>query len=863
MKNALSDRLKGQTHLSLPAFCTGFGQNDTHAVMLRDGRPNPHSSAGAPYDTITGQDIAAMVEAPPSVPKEQAQWFIPSIYAQPDGRSHDAQRNNGAFYWLALDVDQNNLALSDVKEAVSAVLRPCSMLIYSTRSATRDNRKWRALVRLREAVTGADYSDTAAAFYDLLEEQTRGVLICDRALERAGQLVYLPNRGEYYECHVERATPLALTSEHPILQRRDRDRVSRAQADAEARAARDFKAAQRRESGQSDAIDPVAHFNEAHCIADLLERYGYSRSGDGDDWRSPMQQSGSYATRDCGEHWLSLSGSDEAADIGAVSKGGHRYGDAFDLFVHFEHAGDYHNAVAAYGAELREVDQRTFESQPKPHVKEGPQLLVREIPRGADYPVQALGPLRAAVEAVQATTQAPMAIAAQSALSVASLAVQAHANVETLAGYMPTSLFCLTIAQSGERKSGCDKLVMSGLREFERDRASDYRTDMAEWTSAQKLWDAQRDRMIKEAAGNNKDKALKAEADLASLGSEPARPPSPKLTTSEPTLEGLIKLFLVGQPSLGLFSDEGGGFLGGHAMNSDNRLKTVAGLSSLWGGDAIDRVRAGDGATTLYGRRLALHLMVQPVAARPLLSDPIASGQGFLARFLITEPPSAIGTRKSQKATNVADVAVVAATNRLITVLNHPKPMSEDSPQELCPRALPLSHTAMELLREYYNVTEEAQAPGGELEHVKSFASKSPEQAARIAGVLTLWADLNAPDVTAETMVNAITLAQFYLGEAKRLAEAATISEKIDRADKLRRWILESWPKIAVSQNRSPNTIMPRDVVVSGPGSLRETETVRGLMKVLANHGWLIEVPKGVLVDGSVRQIAYQIVPEP
>ena len=220
-------------------------------------------------------------------------------------------------------MDQNNLALSDVKEAVCTALGPCSMLIYATRSATRDNRKWRALVRLREPVTGADYSDTAAAFYDLLEEQTRGVLICDRALERAGQLVYLPNRGEYYECHIERATPLALTSEHPILQRRYRDRVSRAQADAEARAARDRKAAQRRESGQSDAIDPVAHFNEAHCIADLLERYGYSRAGDGDDWRSPMQQSGSYATRDCGEHWLSLSGSDEAADIVAVETLGH------------------------------------------------------------------------------------------------------------------------------------------------------------------------------------------------------------------------------------------------------------------------------------------------------------------------------------------------------------------------------------------------------------------------------------------------------------------------------------------------------------------------------------------------------------
>ena len=50
---------------------------------------------------------------------------------------------------------------------------------------------------------------------------------------------------------------------------------------------------------------------------------------------------------------------------------------------------------------------------------EGPQPLMREIPPGHPYPVAALGPLRAAVEAVQDRTQAPVALAAQSALAVA------------------------------------------------------------------------------------------------------------------------------------------------------------------------------------------------------------------------------------------------------------------------------------------------------------------------------------------------------------------------------------------------------------------------------------------------------------
>ncbi len=89
-------------------------------------------------------------------------------------------------------------------------------------------------------------------------------------------------------------------------------------------------------------------------------------------------------------------------------------------------------------------------------------------------------------------------------------------------------------------------------------------------------------------------------------------PLEPLLLCEEPTYEGLVKLLAAGQPSVGLFSDEGGRFIGGHGMNPDNLLKTAAGMSGLWDGKPVDRVRGGDGATKLYGRRVSCHLMVQP-----------------------------------------------------------------------------------------------------------------------------------------------------------------------------------------------------------------------------------------------------------
>jgi Protein of unknown function (DUF3987) len=269
---------------------------------------------------------------------------------------------------------------------------------------------------------------------------------------------------------------------------------------------------------------------------------------------------------------------------------------------------------------------------PEDFTPEGPQPLLREILPGEAYPVEALGPLREVVEAVADITQAPIAIAGQSALSVVALAVQGFANVQTLGGTAPCSLFCLTVAESGARKSSCDKLLLRGRRRHEAERSAAHELEMADWRRAHDLWEGKRKRMLSDAAGKDKTKAAEAEADLRALSAEPREPIHPNLTAMEPTFEGLAKLYEKSRPALGLFTDEGGAFIGGHAMNSDNRLKSMAGLSKLWDGEPFDRTRAGDGAKTYRGRRLSVHIMAQPVAAYPLLADPQANGQGFLAQ---------------------------------------------------------------------------------------------------------------------------------------------------------------------------------------------------------------------------------------
>ncbi len=80
-------------------------------------------------------------------------------------------------------------------------------------------------------------------------------------------------------------------------------------------------------------------------------------------------------------------------------------------------------------------------------------------------------------------------------VTATSLAAQALSDVQTLGGDRPLSLFALTIAKSGERKSSCDALAMEPVRSFERELSETYREDQMRYKNDQEIWDTiRRDR---------------------------------------------------------------------------------------------------------------------------------------------------------------------------------------------------------------------------------------------------------------------------------------------------------------------------------------------------------------------------------
>jgi hypothetical protein len=369
---------------------------------------------------------------------------------------------------------------------------------------------------------------------------------------------------------------------------------------------------------------------------------------------------------------------------------------------------------------------------------EPPRPLRRELPPADPFPVDALGDvLGPAAKGIHDKVQAPLAICAMSALGAATLACQAHADVRLPTGQVrPLSSYFITIGASGERKSSTDTEALWPVRKHEENLRQRYEAELPGYLNERDAWAKQRDQILSDRKGYP-DKYAKQRA-LDALGPAPPPPLYPMLICSEPTFEGLERLFPTGQPSMGVFSAEGGQYIGGHGMREEAKLRTAAALSSMWDGQPIRRVRAGDGALLLPGRRLALHLMVQPDVASILLSDRLLSDQGLLSRLLVSAPETLAGTRLWREPDALSDRAIRRYGARLLAILETSLPLAAAKANELSPPAITLSARARQTWIGFSNHIEKEIRPGGSLETVRGLANKLAEHAARLAATLAL-----------------------------------------------------------------------------------------------------------------------------
>jgi hypothetical protein len=520
---------------------------------------------------------------------------------------------------------------------------------------------------------------------------------------------------------------------------------------------------------------------------------------------------------------------------------GERYHEGKDL------KGDIRRAREKMAA-ARGSAKDAFPAVPLPRGSAGDQAsdeplpLFPPLPPSEPYPIEALGPvLSRAALAIANKVQVPKAIAAQSVLAAAALAAQAHADVLLPYGQTrPLSLYLVTVAGSGDRKSSADNEALRPVHKHEKALRAFYDEDMKSYRIEIAAWSAQK----KKIEATAKIDLAERKQRITDLGPEPDHPLHPYLTISNLTIEGLLKTWVHAPAALGVFTAEGGQFTGGHGMSEERRLETAGIYSELWDGKAVKRLRALDGSTVLVGRRLSAHLMIQPGAAATFLANEMLRDQGLLSRVLVAAPDSIAGTRLFRVPAPADEEAIKTYGARILSLLGAGWPVADGKLNELSPRGLPMSDEAAAVWQQFHDHIEGRSGRGGDLRPIRDFAAKAAEHTARIAGVLTIIENVHATEIDRTAIKNAATLAAWYMSEALRLQRAARTDARLLRAQELLDWM----------QDQSDPDIPFRNILQSGPSSVRLKGAAEEALTILTSHGWVSETsarPRWLRVSGG------------
>ncbi len=124
------------------------------------------------YKTISLAQIAMRLNQPANKAKNLMDWILPSGYNGYDARGKPAQALHPRHI-LVVDIDTGNHALDSIKVALTGL----RVLIFSTKSSTSFDRRWRVLIPLSNPVPFDQWHATMKYVADMLNES--GITIAD------------------------------------------------------------------------------------------------------------------------------------------------------------------------------------------------------------------------------------------------------------------------------------------------------------------------------------------------------------------------------------------------------------------------------------------------------------------------------------------------------------------------------------------------------------------------------------------------------------------------------------------------------------------------------------------------------------
>ena len=465
--------------------------------------------------------------------------------------------------------------------------------------------------------------------------------------------------------------------------------------------------------------------------------------------------------------------------------------------------------------------------------------------------------LTAFAKALAHVVQAPTSLAMNALLGSLASVVQAHADVmiPVNGGYrVPISLYLLSVAQSGDRKSACDALATKGIRDHQAEQIDGWEDARVAYEMTQEAWELQRKEILRE----HKEDPETLQAEIAAhAAAKPVAPRSPIAITNNATPEGLFKELLHGQRSMILSTDEGGAFFGGYSMADAQRKRAATAFyNEAWGAKQINSLRKGDGAVILRGYRLSMHLLIQPSVIEEAWKDEDLQGNGFWGRFLVACPESLWGTREI--APRHYDAQEREKLQRSLQILQiwqdltkkiaqQPQPLSENG-KALDPKVLEMTEKAVDAWIAFADECERKGGIFGEYAEIRGLSNKAAEHAARLAANFHVLMNEGKAEqfdkIGQEEMEQAILLIRWYLQSAVRMMQAPVTSED--------RKLQEVYDTMLRRADRLEYDEFTPSDLVRACGKINNVKAAKAVLESLRQNGAVVAVGEAT-IDGKKR----------
>ena len=468
----------------------------------------------------------------------------------------------------------------------------------------------------------------------------------------------------------------------------------------------------------------------------------------------------------------------------------------FDVMTQLENYSTYANVLA---------DAETSIINLQDEIWGEPERLANDPSKPTPYPIDAFtGLLRQVIEAVAYYAQVPLAMAGQCVLGALAHMGQRFVDAPLGHSHKPASLILITEGESGSGKTESMGLTHFKIEQHEKQQYEGYLQDL-------EVWEA--------------DKAALKGAELKEYLTNTPKPTNPKNTFEDATIEPILDKFVDGDISNASWStDEAAQFFNGHTMKGDTAGNALGAITKLYSNGRASRQRSQKSAyatprTDAYDVRLTLLLQGQRVILEPALTDPLMSGQGFLARALIACPEDMRGQRvwndpKRNNDDPHSNPYLIEYWSRCHALLD---PLPADLPKDLLGNIHRIKvqfadkHT-QQVFSDLAQAIEVKQKQGQSFEYVKAYASRMAENASRIAALMAFFEGRKV--ITTDDIKRAFMLVEYSTAERLRYLDATPTGEQND-SEKLSQWLIDK------AKGKQPHKLSRTYISNNAPSPMR------------------------------------------